>query len=278
MGAGQGLRRAAVTAATVACLAAAGCGSGPGRSAHGSSDRATGAVSSGRATGGVSFAGPDGAPATLSSAGSTPASSSRFRLSFAGLADQSLAGFRGPGGRVFSLQFDYDGTGLAVRSGRMVRAHDTAQGAPILIVPNARVPDSVDATVVFLPGRPATENVVVGTCATAFRQSSVQLALWPDHWRLIYTQYSAAQGRTVSTTLATGTLPHVVPTDGRTPVSLSLTRTGVDTVQVRLPGIDRSVSAPAVSRYWGAQFGIQIRHPAGTGGDAAVLAIGDHLT
>lgn len=196
--------------------------------------------------------------------------------------DGSLAG-QNVAGRTYAIQFDHANTQLVIRNGRLVRgnpAHYGPKGAPVLIVPNPTEPGVVAERYVFTAGQTMNENVVVGACATAFGASSIQLAVYPDHWLLYYTLKVPPPGTgALVHELATGTFPHPLATDGRT-VYQSAMRVDLpnSSVTVEYPGGSRTVTNPVIAQYWGKLMGIQIRHPQPTDGDVQILAIQDGPT
>lgn len=193
-------------------------------------------------------------------------------------ADGDIDGQPSPSKQPYLLQHDQGGTGLEISDNRLVRARPAAYGAngsPILIWPLRTDPVVVTSRFVFEPGRTRFQDVVVGACQDGFGRSSIQLAVSPTSWKLLYTLVRAEEGTgTEINVIAQGQLPSMLSTDGRTVYEEAIrVDLAASSATVSYPGGSQVVSNPVISKYWGKRMGVQIRRPNSTDGDAQVVSI-----
>jgi hypothetical protein len=192
-------------------------------------------------------------------------------------SDRNLDGDRSPSGTSYLVHGGGD-TGLAIRSNRLVRSQPSSFGpsaGPILIWPFHGDPSGIAANFVFTPGSTKGQSVVIGACAEAFSQSSIQLAVTPARWLLFYTLKRQGQGNgTDVVTIAAGIFGRAEPTDGQSVLSMSMTvDLAASSVTISYPSGARSISNPVIAKYWGKRVGVQIRRPSSTDGDAQVTEV-----
>lgn len=187
-----------------------------------------------------------------------------------------IAGERTPSHSAYLVD-NTTATTLEIRNAELVRtpaANYGPTGAPILIWPLPTKPVSVSARFVFTPGSADSQNVVIGTCAYSFGRSSVQLAVSPHGWVLFYTlERPAPDTGTAIVNIASGSLP-TLAMNGRTSYQMEMQADLTNSsVRIEYPGGTRTISDPAIGKYWGSRFGVQIRRPHSPDGDAAVESI-----
>ncbi|MGI8761851.1 MAG: hypothetical protein ACR2LF_11280 [Jatrophihabitantaceae bacterium] len=194
-------------------------------------------------------------------------------------SDRNIAGQTAPSGQLYGVHVQGpSGTGLEIHDGRLVREHPQqygVSGAPILIVPVATQPGVVAEQYVFTRGRTMNQNVVIGLCATSFAASSIQFAVSPTDWKLFYTvKLPAPARRTAIVTLSSGRFAMPLAVDGVTRYQSIMQVDPVrSSVTVSYPGGTKTLVNPTIGAYIGPLFGVQIRRPLPTDGDAAITAI-----
>ena len=215
----------------------------------------------------------DGSPPTPSrtSGGSSTGPVSQFAV-----ATDDLNGYTDRSGTRYLMRGDPGHTGLAVRDGRIVRLHPSnagPNGAPIAVVADRGAPSTVSLGFVFTPGLGRGESAVVGSCARSFTDSSIQLATYPDQWKLFYTEKRTGLAGTDIVTIAQGTLGPL-KTDGSTVYTESMkVDLAGSSVTIQVPGTTRTVTDPHIAKFWGAYTALQIRHPNTSDGDVQITAV-----
>lgn len=197
-------------------------------------------------------------------------------------ANGTIDGQRAPSGQIYRIDYDPRHTGLWVTDNRLerqYRAHFGRDGgSPAANLALGDAPSRIAAEFMFLndtitPGLTLGADAVIGATRKSFKHTSVQLACYVHAWEVFLTQPNPKLGIQEIVMLATAKFPRHLAKNGDASYSMAMSRIG-DTVTVQLPfGLSHQVTDPRISRYWGRQFGIQIRRNKPTDGDAAILAI-----
>ena len=183
-----------------------------------------------------------------------PSTAPKAQPQFAANRD-SINGYTDLKGNKFVIRGDPGRTGLVLRDGRIVRgtpSNSGPTGAPIAVVANKTKPNTVSMSFVFTAGSTQGQNAVLGTCAVSFAKSSIQLATFPDQWKLFYTEKRTGQAGTDIVTIAQGTLGPL-KTDGSTVYTESMkVDLAGSSVTIQVPGTTRTVTDPHIAKFWGA--------------------------
>lgn len=156
------------------------------------------------------------------------------------------------------------------------------QRATILYVPLRQRPVTLATRWIFTPGGTSGENVVIGIASPhalpghrrpGFGSGSLQLAVYPQYWRLFYV---VNRNHLVQLhTLAIGDFRKPLRQDSRTRYQMALRVDATkSSLTIAYPGGKRNVRNPVIKKLWGTMFGIQVRRPAGSDGSANFLTVG----
>lgn len=153
-------------------------------------------------------------------------------------------------------------------------------GSSILMMPHGYDPTIVGESFVFTPGSTLNQNAVIGTCDVGLGTSSVQFAVWPDHWEMFTVEL--IDGAVTYTTIAKGENSPALKIDGTTKyVTRMQYHQATSSVTVSWgEGQSQTFTSAdpvtGITANWGTYAVAQVRRPHTTDGDVQFIAFGSN--
>jgi hypothetical protein len=188
------------------------------------------------------------------------------------IATSQIEGTQAPTGHLYTA--DLPITPGIIEDGEFRWTDETSiGGTPIRILATKleRLPETIAARFAFTPGTTTGHNAVVGACAVSFSQGSIQLAVWPDQWKIFCVPNPIVDPYPV---LASGTIDPPLAQDG-TEYDMTLRYDPATSSLTADFGNGQSGTATdaQINQYWGNRVCWQLRRENSTDGAVRWSAI-----